>query len=106
MRRHSSQGADLAAVGCEAGAARATLIMQGLAEHSQGQTRPHGCVRLGAGVDAAAAAAATGLRVPKNRRSLGNSGDCALPTSATATLPPRMGYVCAACGVQRTFNPL
>lgn len=74
-----------------AGAARATLIMQGLAEHSQGQTRPHGCVRLGAGVDAAAAtAAATGLRVPKNPRSLGNSGDCALPTSApvTPSLPP------------------
>lgn len=63
--------------------------MQGLAEHSQGQTRPHGCVRLGAGVDAAAAAAAaTGLRAPKNRRSLGNSGDCALPTSATAPPAP------------------
>jgi len=26
---------------------RATLIMQRLAEHSQGQTRPHGCVRMG-----------------------------------------------------------
>jgi len=32
----------------QAGELRATLIMQGLAEHNQGQTRPHGCVRMGA----------------------------------------------------------